>query len=230
MPTVRDIPLSLDLQETVRAQGITDYARLELPVKSAIGELLEAVQGGSLFEPALVYETHRVAEITDSHLTIAGNGIVLRGSLFHGSLAGAEEIAAAVCTIGEKLEKQVTECFAQGEPLKALLLDGIGSAAVESLGSEACHIIEREAALRGYQAGSPMSPGGPRFPLSEQWSLFELVPAADIGVRLSESGVMIPRKSLSMVVGIGQRMSTWTSAESCARCNLSQTCRYRVHS
>ena len=40
--------------------------------------------------------------------------------------------------------------------------------------------------------------------------------------------MMVPRKSASMVMGIGVEMATWTRAEVCARCNLRQTCRYQI--
>jgi len=134
-----------------------------------------------------------------------------------------------VCTIGPGLEKQVAEYFNSDEALRGLLLDGIGSAAIDSLGFEVCSLIGNEASLHGYQASSPLSPGGPRFPLAEQWQLFKLVPADQIGVSLTSSGVMVPRKSISMVIGMGSDMKTWTKAESCARCNLRNTCHYRIH-
>ena len=230
MPVVRDVSPDLELDDVLRAQSIGDYDRLKPDMKSAIHDLLEAVREGSLLRPAVVYETYRVAEVTDSHLAVEDHAAVLRGSLFQTALAGAREIAVAVCTIGPELEEQVAGHFAGGEPLRGLLLDGIGTAAVESLCSEACRIIGREAARCGYQAGSPVSPGSPRFPISQQWELFKMIPAEDIGVSLSESGLMVPRKSLSMVVGMGSEMVTWTQAESCAHCTLSQTCRYRVRS
>ncbi len=113
--------------------------------------------------------------------------------------------------------------------MSGLLLDGIGSAAVNSLAQEVCKLIAHEASLRNYQASSPLSPGGRSFPLSEQWQLFKLVPAEEIGVRLTSTGLMVPRKSVSMVIGIGPQMPTWTKAEACARCNLGRTCRYRIH-
>ena len=230
MPVVRDISLNLALDDVLRAQGIGDYDRLKPDMKSTIHDLLAIVSKDSLLGPVVVYETYRVAEVTDSHLAVEDHAAVLHGSLFHTVLAEAREIAVVVCTIGPKLEEEVAEHFAREEPLAGLLLDGIGTAAVESLCSEACYIIGREAARRGLQTGSPVSPGSPRFPISEQWELFKMVPAEDIGVSLSESGLMVPRKSLFVVVGMGSEMMTWTQAESCARCALSQTCRYRVRS
>jgi len=66
-------------------------------------------------------------------------------------------------------------------------------------------------------------------PLAEQWALFQLVPAEQIRVRLTSSAMVISHKSISMVIGVGQDMPTWTQAEACERCNLKETCRYRVH-
>ena len=68
----------------------------------------------------------------------------------------------------------------------------------------------------------------PGFPLTEQWNLLGLVNTDEIGVSLTASGVMVPRKSVSMVMGIGPKMTRWTEAEGCARCSLRKTCHYKV--
>jgi hypothetical protein len=65
-------------------------------------------------------------------------------------------------------------------------------------------------------------------PLTEQWNLFGLVNTQEIGVSLTSSGIMVPRKSVSMVIGIGPQMATWTQVEVCARCSLRKTCPYRI--
>jgi cobalamin-dependent methionine synthase I len=70
----------------------------------------------------------------------------------------------------------------------------------------------------------------PGFPMTEQWNLLELAPVQEIGVSLSSSGVLVPRKSTSMVIGIGPKMTRWTQAEVCARCSLNKTCPYRIKS
>jgi len=179
-------------------------------------------------EPVIAYQTHPIIKVGHHQLSLEGNAI-LKGSILSSVLAEAKQLAVAVCTIGPKLEKQVTEYFSDDEALRGLLLDGIGTTAVDSLTFEVCNLVGYEASLHGYQASSPLSPGGSRFPISEQWQLFPLVPASQIGVSLTSSGVMVPRKSLSMVIGMGHDMKTWTKAESCARCNLRDTCRYRIH-
>jgi hypothetical protein len=143
-------------------------------------------------------------------------------------LPDIKELAAVVGTIGPKLEKQVTEYNNQGEPLRGLLLDGIGSAAIDSLMQLACKFIAREASARGYQVSSPISPGMPGLPITAQQQLLEVASAREIEVNLTSSSMMVPRKSASMVIGIGPQMPTWTRAEVCARCNLNKTCPYRI--
>jgi hypothetical protein len=152
----------------------------------------------------------------------------MSGSLFPSLFPEAKELAGVICTIGPKLEKQVTDCMNSDEPLRAVLLDGIGSAAVDSLTEEVCKLVTAEASSRGYQASSPMAPGMPGLPITEQWALFKMVRAREIGVSLMSSGIMVPRKSASMVIGLGPQMKTWTRAEVCTRCSLRQTCSYRI--
>ena len=228
MPIVCDISLNLQMNEILRRTGIKEDSKLKSEMETLIGQLLVSVNDEHLLEPAIVYETYPITEVDYQRLSLKGN-IVLHGSALSSVLSPAKELAVLVCTIGCKLEEKVTDYFGKSKPLPGLLLDGIGSAAVDSIAQEACRLIRRGASLRGYQTSGPLSPGGSSFPLSEQWQLFKLVLAEEIGVRLTSTGLMVPRKSVSMVIGIGPQMKIWTKAEACARCNLHRTCRYKIH-
>jgi len=227
MPIIRDISLKLKIREILRRQGFKEYSKVRPEMKNLIGELLVSLSDKHLLEPAIAYEIYSITEVGHHRVRLEGNA-ALHGPLLPSVLLEAKELSVVVCTIGPKLEEKVTDYLERSEPLSGLLLDGIGSAAVDSLAQEVCKLIMHEASLRGYQTGSPLSPGMPGFPISEQWRLFELVPAEEIGVNLTPSGMMVPRKSVSMVIGIGLQMTTWTQAEVCARCNLKETCPYRI--
>lgn len=215
MPVIRDIPVSLKMGEVVRREGCKGNSTIRPEIKSLIRELLASVKKAHLLESAIAYEIYTMTEI--------GQQPVL-----HSLLPTAKELAVVVCTIGPRLENQASEYFKQGEPLRGMLLDGIGSAAVDSLTEEACKFIDGEASSRGCEASSPISPGMPGLPLTEQWQLLRIVPAQEIGVSLTSSGMMAPRKSGSMVIGMGLQMAKWTRAEVCARCHLKRTCPYRM--
>ncbi len=228
MPIVRDILLNLQLDELLRSPVFGKNSNLKSEMKDLMHELLTRVNDSHLLEPAIAYEIHNISKVGHDWVSLEG-GAVLHGSILPSVFLEAEEMVVVVCTIGPRLVEQATGYFSSGEPLRGLLLDDIGSAAITSLVAEACRLINHEASRRGLQASSSLSPGGVRFPILEQRRLFELVPAEEIGVKLTSSGLMTPLKSNSMVIGIGRQMKTWTRAEACARCNLSKTCRYRVH-
>jgi hypothetical protein len=227
MPVVRDIALSLDIEEVLRRGRIGGRSKLRAQMVTLLCEMLDQVDASHWLEPVMAYEVYAVNGVQPDGLCLENNAL-LHGSLLTSVLSSAKELALAVCTIGPKLEERVTECFESDEPLRGVLLDGIGSAAMDALTQEVCRFMVHKVSSQGHQASSPLYPGMRGFPISEQWQLFQLVPAAAIGVSLTSLGVMVPRKSVSMVIGIGPRMVNWTQAEACARCNLKKTCAYSV--
>jgi hypothetical protein len=226
MPVIRNIPLSLKTREVLHREGVRGHSKIRPEVKSLVLELLASVKT-HLLEPAVAYEIYSITEMSRQQLSLESN-LVVHGPLLFSLLPEAKELAVVVGTIGPKLEKQATDYFGQDKPLRGVLLDGIGSAAVDSLTQEACKLIMAEASSRGYQASGPLNPGMPGLPITEQWQLLKLVPAQEIGVSLTSVGIMIPRKSASMVIGIGPKMKTWTRTEVCAQCHLRKTCAYRI--
>ncbi len=227
MPVVRDIPLNLKPGEVLRREGFRGHSEVRPQIKSQITELLASLENAHLLEPVFAYEIYPIARMATDQVSLEGNKAV-QGSLLPSIFPEAKELAVMVCTIGPGLEKQVTEYSKSGETFRGMLLDGIGSAAVDMLTQEACRFMADKASSRGYQTSSPINPGMPGLPITEQWNLLELANASEIGVSLTSSGIMVPRKSTSMVIGMGPQMKRWTQAEVCARCNLRETCPYRI--
>jgi hypothetical protein len=227
MPVIREIPLQLKKKDILRRQGFRGQKKVKDKIEEVISELLGSVEETPLLKPAAAYETYRIAEVQSNCVALEGGGVI-NGTLIPEIFSEAVEITVMVCTIGSGLEKQVTKYSRSGEALRGTLLDGIGSAAVDTLAQEVCRSIASEAAARGLQAGSPVSPGMPGLPITEQSNLLALAHAGEIGIRLTSSGIMVPRKSTSLVISIGGQMETWSQADICRRCNLAATCPYSV--
>ena len=227
MPVIRDIPLSLKTRDVLRRQGFRGRSKVRPEIETLIRELLASLKKSHLLEPAVAYKHYTVRSMNDSQISLEGDK-ALHGPLLPAIFPEAKELVVILCTIGPKLEKQVTDHSKNGAALKGMTLDGIGSAAVDKLVSVALRLIAAEVSSPGYDISSPVNPGMPGFPLTEQWNLLGLANADEIGVSLTASGVLVPRKSTSMVIGIGPQMTRWTEAEVCARCSLSETCHYKV--
>jgi hypothetical protein len=227
MPIIRDIPLSLKTGEVLRRQGLGGGTKVRPEIKILIQELLASLKKARLLEPAAAYEYYTVSSMNGSQISLEGDKAI-HGPLIPAIFPEAKELAVLLCTIGPRLEKQVTDYSKSGETMRGMILDGIGSTAVDMLALEVLRCLANEVSSRGYEISSPVNPGMPGFPLTEQWNLLGLVNADEIGVSLTASGVLVPRKSTSMVIGIGPKMTRWTQAEVCARCSLRETCHYKV--
>lgn len=227
MSVINDIKLSLKKDDVLRREGFKGYTKIRPEIETLIQGLLESTEGTSLIKPVTAYEIYRISRIEPEAVFLRGDAVV-NGSLIPATFSKARELIAAVCTIGLNLEKQVTAYSSEGETLRAMLLDGIGSAAVDILEQETCRFFSSDVVKRDLQASSPVNPGMPGLPITEQQNILRLAYAGDIGVSLTSSGIMVPRKSTSMIIAVGPRMKTWTQEEVCTRCNLRETCPHTV--
>lgn len=135
-------------------------------------------------------------------------------------LVGVERLACAVCTIGEALEAQAHRHFAAQEYMRGYLLDQVGALAVARL---ATHV---EARVRAGRHAARWAPGDSEgdWALEAQRMLFTLLPTDEIGVRLSQHNVMVPAKSLSFVLLIGDGPEGVECLGTCGRCVWKGAC------
>jgi len=227
MPVIRDIPLRLKIKEVLRRQGLGGGAEVRPETRDLILELVASVRKTHLLEPAAAYEYHSVTGVNGYRIWLE-DGKAINGPLLPAIFPGVKELAVLLITIGPKLEKRVADYSRNGAARRGIVLDGIGSAAVDILISQVVRFISADVSPQGYVTSSQIHPGMPGFPLSEQQNLRGLVKADEIDVSVTSSGMLVPRKSSSMVIGIGPNMVRWTQAEVCARCSLRETCHYRV--
>ena len=215
------------MEQVLRRQGMTQHSKPRPQVMSILYELLESINKSQLLKPAIIYKIYTITDIREGQIYLSGNEF-LHSPFIVSNLPSVRELAIIVCTIGPELEEKAAYFFHHDEPLRGLLLDGIGSTAVDDLSEEACQILTQEALTRGYQTSSAIGPGMIGLPISEQQHLFEMVPAEEIGVHLTSAQIMVPRKSVSMVIGIGPEMPKWTKAEVCRHCKLRKSCHHKV--
>jgi len=225
MPVLTDWELELDVDSVLRAQGADPgILRSRRPALVKVAErALEA--GRPLLRPKVASARFAASGLRHERLTLDGGA--LSGPLIAQHLGAAEQVIVMVCTVGEGVDAEIARQM-DDDPGFALALDGVGSAAAEALAAQACLRFEQEAIARSWRASLPLSPGMVGWPVQEgQAQIFALVNAAEAGVHLTEGGMMVPRKSLSLVLGLGARLEAAGSA--CAFCTLHETCRYQDH-
>lgn len=122
---------------------------------------------------------------------------------------------AAALTLGPKLEEKVKNLFAQGKAVEAYVLDTAGSVAVSREGDLLWDEIRKDAALKGFGQGLRRCPGCKGIDLQAQRPLFESLEGLDLGITLTEAGMMVPRKSFSFLAGFGGNLQGIPSCTGC---------------
>jgi len=219
--TITDFQPSLEVAHALRGQGV-DPTRVRPEIVAVAQGVLAEAQ--TLLAPVALYTILPVRDF--HHQTVVLDGeVAFEGPLVARALAGATQIAVAVSSIGSALEERVDALFA-ADPLQALALDGAGVGALGEVSRMVVARIRDEATARGLGAGMRASPGQEGWSIWQQRVLFGLVPAGQIGVRLTESCLMLPRKSASFVVGLGPEMRP--DAVTCDFCSKRGRCPWRV--
>jgi hypothetical protein len=217
------LPLAIDPAEVLRFQGYKKSVDTPDPEVRALFAQALAL-GRSLMDPRAVVRWLPVQRQSADAIE-AGDATLAIPDV--GRLWGPVEwIAAAVCTIGDALERRAAQLWDARELPLAAMLDSVGSGAVESLAEYVNDLLCQEAIPLGLPVTNRVSPGYGSWDVAEQRVLFDVCPGAPIGVSLNEACFMTPVKSISLLAaaGAGARVDHYFSQ--CTRCWM-RDCAYR---
>jgi len=186
MPILDDFRSDLSLESAARALRLD---RREGGMETARGLLAEA---GPLLTPRAFYRMVFIDSKSPDGVTLEGRPF--RSRVLRVNLEKAEKAFPFVLTVGGGLEAAAAQA---GDPLRQYHLESLADLALEAAA------VQMELRLRnryGFSGLSRMSPGSLEdWPLTEQIPLFDLLGdvETEAGVRLTDSLLMLPRKSIS---------------------------------
>jgi hypothetical protein len=189
---IENFTVEFDEKKILRLIGYKKRpTEIKEPIKSLITEEKEKLD--YLLHPASIYTIVGYDE-TNKHLVFKD----------------AEKVAICICTIGPELEQEVKELMEKNEMTRALILDALGSEAAEEVAIQSDRILAEKAREMNLWPSKRFSPGYAKWEIKEQRFIFRILPAADIEVRLTESCMMVPRKSVSYRINFykEQKLST----------------------
>lgn len=159
-----------------------------------------------------------ISEMSEESVTIA-DGIALESTMLARALAKSEDVALIVTTVHGYDEIEA----ACENAMDMLFVDGWGTALVELADSRLEENMRAELAQQDIHVTSGWSPGQHEIDISLQAPLFEILEPESVGVRLSDTMMMYPKKSVSSFVGIG-RDSSLEDIRPCDVCPRRETC------
>ena len=227
MKIIKNVKLKIDKDEVLRYQG---YSKNK--VKKPSGVILqitreEITRGHNLFEPQGIYSSTKIKQISfsDGRINLEnGLHLEINNSMLN-LLRGTSYLAFGLSTIGNHLEEKVAELFAKNEYPKAIALDAVGTVAAKFLSNYIKSLVCQEAKEQNLQTTKHFSPGSGDWDIHQQKNIFQIIPADKIGVKLTESYMMVPKKSLSWVIG-KEIIIPSKGNDSCKTC-LAENCQFR---
>lgn len=105
-------------------------------------------------------------------------------------------------TIGEDIEDQVTRSFEEGKYSFSMLLDAAATTAIEEVADGMEKNIFNVVKRQGLAMTWRFSPGYGDWPIEQQPEVLSLANGKEIGVSLTEALMLIPRKSITAIIGL----------------------------
>ena len=155
---------------------------------------------------------------------LAGTDYAPSGDAVRELLRECGAVILMAATLGVEVERLIRRAQV-GRMGDAVILDACGSAAIENVCDNLC--AELEAAFAPRFLTDRFSPGYGDMPLHQQAELFRVLDVTRrIGVSLSESGLMLPQKSVTALIGVSDSPQP-RRHRGCASCAMFESCAFR---
>ncbi len=193
--TAKGLTISVQRDEIARCLG---YGSNRIPprVTSVIDEMEKSAP--ALLEPACAYRMMTSDEYFHSHYVCHIGALVV-----------------CLVTIGPRLEEVVNTYRDAGDLSRALILDSYGSAAAEAAADAAEMVIRSKIADLGLKCSPRFSPGYGGWNVAEQKWVFAAVEGDALGVSLTEGCMLVPKKSITFAMTVGDQPVDMRDAEVC---------------
>ncbi len=145
-------------------------------------------------------------------------------NIVFGQIKKSESVALFLCTAGEEIGKRSREAMREKDFLRGYIYDLIGSEIAEAAADLMQNNLEKSASGSGLKITNRYSPGYCGWSVAEQHKLFSLIPYNYCGIKLNESALMDPEKSVSGIIGIGAAVKI--NSYTCKMCDM-KDCIYR---
>ena len=214
MPVYNTVLLDIDVKETRRYAGLNK-------AKDFDEKLIEeaCTEARLLAEPRGIWQMYDYEAATQT--VLADPPFLIQGKVIGKHLAQAKKVIILSASVGDAIEEHVTRYFSDGRYAYSVLLDAAATAAVEQVADAMEKAIEPKVAKEGYTMRWRFSPGYGDWPLDQQPEMVRLAQSEKIGVHLSDASMLVPRKSITAIIGLvaQQEKKEVHTPNGCAACD-----------
>lgn len=213
--------VEIDRKEVLRYLGHRNQV-----IDEKLGELVDECIGELKGIAATKYIC-RTLSITgrENSISLEDGLFELPGKAISGHLSGSGECILMAATLGSEVDKKI-RYYEKKNLTKALILDACATAFIEAVCDRICGDIEED--LRsGKHLTFRFSPGYEDLPIDIQKGFLEVLNAGKrIGLTASSTNILLPRKSVTAVIGVTDKDCAGNK-RGCSACSRSSECTYK---
>jgi len=150
------------------------------------------------------------------------------GKIIMNQLRGAEAYALFICTSGTEYEAYQQRLKDVDDMVRVFIADALGSVIAERCADVMEVSLEESIAKLEWHHTNRFSPGYCGWHVSQQQQLFPLFGGDTCGVRLTDSSLMVPIKTVSGIIGLGRKVRKLDYT--CGLCDFTQCYKRRLPS
>lgn len=195
MPIYNATLTHVDINETRRYAGLmraADFPNHLLLQACTEAHLLAKPKG---IWQIFTYDADREEILSSPPLPLTGKKITRH-------LENCSQVAVLAVTIGEDIEHAVSQHFTDGTYSAGMLLDAAGTTAVEAVADQLSAVIIQQAAKQGCETTFRFSPGYGDWDVRVQPELLAIIKAHKIDLTVTDTCMLVPRKSVTAVIGL----------------------------
>lgn len=155
-----------------------------------------------------------------THTILCNDPFDVEGATVQSYLDRTEVVIMMASTIGKAVEDEVDALFLQKKFHKGVIMDSAITVATEQVFNQLCGHIDGFGAPEGYKIVWRLSPGMEDFPQRQQADIARAVLGGQIGLSMTETGMIVPRKTITAISGMNRvGGGSSCSAGGCAHCS-----------
>jgi 5-methyltetrahydrofolate--homocysteine methyltransferase len=211
---------SLNRAETLR------YLQCDNSISEDFSKLIDDCEMQILkaIQPRYLYQIFNITHLEDC-VYVEGTNLKLYGNDIIEHLKGCEKAILMCATISANVDR-VIRMAEISDMAKALVLDVLSSVAIENVCNQVDGIIKEE--YPQYYQTWRFSAGYGDFPIDVQRDFLNALNAPKrIGLCVTDTNIMTPRKSVTAVMGLSTAPIE-KKRLGCASCNMREVCQYRA--
>lgn len=221
---IMEVPLpKVTLEEVFRAEGADYSKRSPRPSVMEIHNRI-LMQDANLVRPIAIWRELEILGVGEQELILEG-GAQLRSRLLVRVAGKAEKLILFAMTIGSAVDSAVLDYNNAGQIMESFSLDAAGSVFLSKSIMLVVGELEEKYKAVGMNTTFLLGPGHSYWNgLEDVRTIINELDAVKIGINLSTSNLMMPRKSVALVMGVGKNLPNFQGKTRCDFCSSQRTC------